>query len=214
MSFQNENSEVKGKFIVLEGLDGAGKSTHLKLLAKALGEKGRRVYITAEPSSTAAGGIIRETLSGVSHRSAEELAALFLADRISHNMNPSNGIKQFIDKGIDVICDRYYYSSFAYQGLDSDIDWLMDCNLKCPAILKPDLCVFLDLDPKICAERITSTRLTKDIFETEETIRQIRKRFSDVFERLEKTDNIVIVDTDRPCEDVADDIIKAVNKIF
>lgn len=214
MSFQNESNEVKGKFIVLEGLDGAGKSTHLKLLAKALGEKGRRVYITAEPSSTAAGGIIRETLSGISCRSAEELAALFLADRINHNMNPSNGIKQFIDKGIDVICDRYYYSSFAYQGLDSDIDWLMDCNLKCPAILKPDLCVFLDLDPKICAERITSTRLTKDIFETEETIRQIRKRFSDVFGRLEKTDNIVIVDTDRPCEEVADDILKAVNKIF
>ena len=139
MSFQNESNEVKGKFIVLEGLDGAGKSTHLKLLAKALGEKGRRVYITAEPSSTAAGGIIRETLSGISCRSAEELAALFLADRINHNMNPSNGIKQFIDKGIDVICDRYYYSSFAYQGLDSDIDWLMDCNLKCPAILKCSL---------------------------------------------------------------------------
>ena len=77
-----------------------------------------------------------------------------------------------------------------------------------------DTQVFLDLDPKICAERITSTRLTKDIFETEETIRQIRKRFSDVFERLEKTDNIVIVDTDRPCEEVADDILKAVNKIF
>lgn len=214
MSFQTENNEVKGKFIVLEGLDGAGKSTHLKLLAKALGEKGRRVYITAEPSSTAAGGIIRETLAGTSTRSAEELAALFLADRINHNMNPSNGIKQFIDKGIDVICDRYYYSSFAYQGLDSDIDWLMDCNLKCPAILKPDLCVFLDLDPRICAERITSTRLTKDIFETEETIRQIRGRFSEVFEKLEKTDNIAIINTDRPCEEVAEDILRAVNKIF
>ena len=59
-------------------------------------------------------------------------------------MNPINGIKQFLERGIDVISDRYYYSSFAYQGLDSDIDWLLDCNLNCPAILKPDICIFLD----------------------------------------------------------------------
>lgn len=214
MSDNNMNTEGRGKFIVLEGLDGAGKTTHLNLLAKALGDKGRRVYITAEPTNTVTGGLIREVLSGASLRCTEELAALFLADRINHNTNPINGIKQFLERGVDVISDRYYYSSFAYQGLDSDIDWLLACNLNCPAILQPDICIFLDLDPKICAERITATRLTKDIFETEETIRRIRKRFSDVFEKIKDTQNIAIVNTDRSCDEVASDVLKAVNKIF
>ncbi len=216
MSENNTNTETnsRGKFIVLEGLDGAGKTTHLRLLAAALEKKGRRVYITAEPTSTVTGGLIREALSGASPRCTEELAALFLADRINHNTNPINGIKQFLERGVDVISDRYYYSSFAYQGLDSDIDWLLDCNLNCPAILKPDLCIFLDLDPKICAERISATRLTKDIFETEETIRKIRKRFSDVFEKIGDTQNIAVVNADGTCEEVSEKVLKAVNKIF
>lgn len=211
---EQNTSAGRGKFIVLEGLDGAGKTTHLRLLAKALEDKGRRVYVTCEPTSTVTGGLIREALSGATPRCTEELAALFLADRINHNTNPINGIKQFIERGIDVISDRYYYSSFAYQGLDSDIDWLLDCNLNCPAIMKPDLCIFLDLDPKICAERISSTRLTKDIFETEETIRKIRKRFSEVFEKIADTENIAVVNAEGTCEEVAEKVLKAVNKIF
>lgn len=204
----------KGKFIVLEGLDGAGKTTHLRRLAASLTEMGRQVYMTAEPTCTAAGGVIRETLSGTGVRCAEEMAALFLADRVNHNTNPNQGIIQFLDKGIDVVCDRYYYSSLAYQGIDSDLDWLIACNTTCPAILKPDVCVFLDLQPEICARRIASTRLSKDIFETEETIRRIRQRFADVFQRLGERENTVIVSTNRLGDEVAADIFNAVKKLY
>ncbi len=206
--------EKKGRFIVLEGLDGAGKTTNMQRLASSLTAMGRRVYVTAEPTCTAVGGVIRETLSGTGKRGAEEMAALFLADRINHNMNPNNGIQQFLNKGIDVICDRYYYSSLAYQGIDSDLDWLIACNTTCPAILKPDICIFLDLQPEICARRISRTRLTTDIFETEETIRRIRQRFADVFSRLSDNENIVAVTTDKPSDVIAETILKAVKNLF
>lgn len=213
INIENTNGK-KGKFIVLEGLDGAGKTTHLRRLAASLTEMGRQVYMTAEPTCTAAGGVIRETLSGTGVRCAEEMAALFLADRVNHNTNPNQGIIQFLDRGIDVVCDRYYYSSLAYQGIDSDLDWLIACNTQCPAILKPDVCVFLDLQPEICARRIASTRLSKDIFETEETIRRIRQRFADVFRRLGDRENTVIVSTNRLGDDVAADIFNAVKKLY
>mgnify|MGYP003504240606 CR=1 FL=1 len=204
----------KGKFIVFEGIDGSGKTTQIGKLCEYLESKGRKVFITSEPTISMTGGILRDALTGVSKRTSCEMAAMFVLDRIFHNVNTKWGINKMLDEGFDVLCDRYYYSSFAYQGLDSDIDWLLECNLNCPAILKPDLCLFLDLDPKICAERISSTRLTKDIFETEETIRKIRKRFSEVFEKISDTENIAVVNAEGTCEEVAEKVLKAVNKIF
>ena len=106
----------KGRFIVFEGIDGAGKSTQIELLAAHLQGQGRRVYRTAEPTESVTGGLLRDALGGVSKRTACEMAALFVLDRIFHNVNPVNGIEKMLADGIDVISDRYYYSSLAYQG--------------------------------------------------------------------------------------------------
>ena len=71
-------SEVKrGRFIVFEGIDGAGKTTQIELLAKRLREQGRAVYCTAEPTESVSGGLLRDALSGVSRRTVCEMAALF-----------------------------------------------------------------------------------------------------------------------------------------
>ncbi len=204
----------RGAFIVLEGIDGAGKTTHLARLTKRLAESGRRVYSTAEPTQGAMGGLIRDTLSGYTERPAAELAALFLADRIHHNENPINGIKKMLDEGYDVLCDRYYYSSLAYQGVSTDLRWLMDCNLGCPAIMKPDICIFLDLPASVSAERISSTRATTEIFETEDMIRRIKRRFADVFRLLNSEENIRIVNTNRSADDVGDEIFTLVSAIL
>lgn len=203
----------KGRLIVLEGLDGAGKTTHIELLRKKLTEDGRRVYATAEPTASATGGLIRDALSGLHARTASELAALFLCDRIQHNVNPKNGIKGFIESGVDVICDRYYYSSLAYQGIDSDIAWVAQMNLNCPDILTPDACVFLDLSVEKCIERMTSERLTAEIFETEETIRRVKRRFADTFRMVNSRENIYIVNADRPKEAVSAEIYDIVKGI-
>ena len=207
----NENNTKRGRFIVFEGIDGSGKSTQISLLEKGLLSQGRRVYRTAEPTETAVGGLIRETLAGDTKRSACELASLFLADRIRHNVNPETGIKHYLESGVDVLCDRYYYSSFAYQGLDTDLDWVMELNLGCPEVLRPDLCVFLDVDAQRCKERVDKARLHLEIFEQSgEQLNRIRAKFFDVFERLKGRENIVVVDAVRTAEEISADILKLV----
>ena len=116
--------QSRGRFIVFEGIDGAGKTTQIELLEKKLQDEGRRVYRTAEPTESVTGGLLRDALSGNSKRTACEMAALFTLDRIFHNVNPINGIEKMLADGIDVICDRYYYSSMAYQGSETDVDWV------------------------------------------------------------------------------------------
>lgn len=203
---------MKGRFIVFEGIDGAGKSTQIELLRKKLVNEGRKVYITAEPTESVTGGILRDALSGNYARTASELAAMFLSDRVFHNVNPNTGIKQALDKGFDVISDRYYYSSFAYQGLDSDIQWVMDMNLNCPDILRPDLCVFLDLDANSSKSRIDSNRATIEIFEQSAILDKIRNKFFDVFNRLDG-ENIQIVDASGTVSAVAEKIAEIIDKL-
>lgn len=204
---------MKGKFIVFEGIDGAGKSTQIEKLRKKLVSEGRKVFITAEPTASVTGGILRDALSGNYKRSAAELAAMFLSDRVFHNVNESVGINQALEKGFDVISDRYYYSSFAYQGLESDIDWVINMNLNCPEIRRPDLCIFLDLDAQKSKERIDTNRATVEIFEKEEILNKIRGKFFDVFKRL-PDENIAIIDASGSVDDVAQKISEVVDRMI
>lgn len=199
----------KGRFIVLEGLDGSGKGTQIDLLVQAL-KRNHTVYQTAEPTVSTVGGLIRDILGGFRKSTAQELSALFLADRIFHNINLQNGIQQYIDRGIDVVCDRYYYSSFAYQGIDANLEWVMQMNLKCDKILKPDLCLFLDVPPESCDRRLNDGRLSREIFENRASLEKIRCRFFDVFKILEADENIKIINAVRSVEDVHVDIMTAV----
>ena len=190
----------RGRFIVFEGLDGAGKTTQIELLEAHLKQAGRTVYRTAEPTESVTGGLLRDALSGVSQRTACEMAALFVIDRIFHNVNPVWGIEKLLADGVDVLCDRYYYSSMAYQGSETDPDWVRDMNLKCPEIRRPDVCFFMDLTPEQSMERIRKGRVTFDIYENLDRLTQVRNRFYRVFEELKDTDRICIVDAARPIE--------------
>lgn len=203
---------MRGRFIVFEGIDGAGKSTQIELLREKLVKEGRKVFVTAEPTQSVTGGILRDALSGNYKRSASEFAAMFLADRIFHNVNPKCGIVQALENGYDVISDRYYYSSFAYQGMESDIDWVIDMNINCPDIRKPDLCIFLDIDADSSKSRIDKNRATVEIFEKAELLEKIRNKFFDVFKRL-KDENIKIVDASQSVEEVARRISLLVDEI-
>ena len=205
---------MEGKFIVIEGLDGSGKTTQIRLLAARLKAMGRSVAETAEPTASATGGLIRDALSGFTPRTGTEIAALFMADRVAHNVNPVNGINVMLAQGRDVICDRYYYSSLAYQGVVSDPDWVFHINVDCPEIRKPDLCVFLDLDDEACIRRMERGRSYREIYENENTLIAVRKRYFDAFRRLEGRDDIRIVNADRTAEEVAEDIFAAVKEIL
>ena len=205
---------MDAKFIVIEGLDGSGKTTQIRMLSERLRSMGRPVAETAEPTTGAVGGLIRDALSGFTKRTGAEIAALFMADRVAHNVNPVNGIEKMLAEGKDVICDRYYYSSLAYQGTVTDPEWVFHINVDCPEIRKPDLCVFLDLDDEECIRRMERGRAYREIYENENALIAIRKRYYDIFRRLEGRDNIVIVDAARAPETVAEDVFAAVKSIL
>ncbi len=201
----------QGKFIVMEGLDGCGKSTQIQRLAETLRQRGEKVFITAEPTDFETGAYLRRILSESQEKNMYLQAALFLADRLEHITHPEFGIKRYLDEGYTVICDRYYYSSFAYQGTATDIDWVMDTNLKCKEILTPDLCIFLDVNPDTCKERIDRVREKPELYEKNiDLMRQIRQNFLSVLEKLTPEQNIVIIDANRTLEDVEKEILQYV----
>ena len=205
---------MAGKFIVFEGLDGSGKSTQIRCLEQRLRDMGRRVDVTAEPTVSALGGLVRDALSGFTPRSGGEIAALFMADRVQHNVNPVWGIQKMLASGFDVICDRYYYSSMAYQGTVTDPDWVERINLDCPEIRRPDLCVFLDVDYEHCRRRMEEGRAFREIYENEASMIATRRRYYAVFEELKERDRIAVIDAGRPVEEVAEDVFRAVLPLF
>lgn len=205
----------KGKFIVLEGLDGCGKSTQIKRLASYFEKNNKLVHITAEPTEFETGAYLRRILSESQNKNMYLQAALFLADRLEHITHPEFGIKQYLEKGYNVICDRYYYSSLAYQGTASDMNWVEYINLECPDILVPDLCIFLDVNPDTCKERIDKVREKPELYEKDiNLMREIRQNFLNVLNKLKGSQNIVILDANQSLEHVEKEILDNVQKTF
>ncbi len=198
----------QGKFIVIEGLDGSGKSTQIQRLADYYKSKSEKVYVTAEPTDFETGSYLRRILSESQDKNMYLQAALFLADRLEHITHPEFGIKKYLDEGYVVICDRYYYSSFAYQGTATDMDWVMNLNLGCKEILTPDLCIFLDVNPNTCKERIDRVREKPELYEKDIALMsKIRENFLSVLKRLQHDQNIVIIDANKELEDVEKEIL-------
>lgn len=205
----------RGLFIVIEGVDGSGKTTQSELLSAYLRGLGRKVHHTSEPTATGLGGMVRDGLGAEHPRTSDELAAMFLADRVAHNVSQKSGIRQYVEGGTDVVCDRYYYSSIAYQGVDGSLEWVADMNLNCPSIMKPDICIFIDLDPEKCLEHIRAGRSHFEIYEENAAvISETRRRYGIVFNMLAGRDKIVIVDGARSREEVFADIRAAVEKLL
>lgn len=204
-----------GKFIVFEGLDGSGKSSQIKLAADKLKSRGEKVYVTAEPTDSETGRYLREILSNSISKDMHLQAALFLADRIEHVTNSESGIKKYLDDGYTVICDRYYYSSLAYQGKsgECDLDWVLELNLGCDKLIKPDICFFLDVNPETCKSRIDETRSNVELYEKSvELMKNTRQGFLEVLSLLESEygHNIVRIDANDSIDNISKEIMKHV----
>ena len=201
----------RGRLIVFEGIDGCGKSTQIQLLADWLETRGRRARVTAEPTDKDTGKMLREALSGMVKRTPFEMAAMFVLDRIVHN-TAEDGIEATLRKGEDMLSDRYYYSSLAYQGSLCDFHWVKDMNVNCPAIRHPDLCIFLDIPPKEALARIGRRGEAKEIYEKEETLTLFRDTFLRVFDSI--GDRVAIIDATGTPEEVAERVRAAVKTIL
>ena len=168
----------KGKFIVFEGIDGSGKTTLSKMLEKHLISQNKEIYLTYEPTNSEIGSIVRKYIKGNTNNDERVIASLLVADRLNHILGENqNGIKNKIDNGISVICDRYYFSSYAYQGDDSKVplNWLVDSNSLCKSILKPDIIFFINTNAEISYERIKNNRENFEIYENLQKLDKVDK---------------------------------------
>ena len=186
-----EKNGAKGKFIVFEGTDGSGKSTQIKTLIKYLGEKGVSCCVTHEPTDSPFGAVLRSCLTGRIETDEHTIAAMFAADRLDHIKNPVNGILKKLNEGVNVFCDRYYLSSFAYNGGFVPLDWVIALNAPARETLKPDLTVFLDIDPAQSMARVSKRGETERYEEIERQI-EIRRNYFDLFARF-PDENVAIV---------------------
>jgi dTMP kinase len=182
----------KGLFIVIEGLDGSGKTTQAKLLVEKLQQK-YSVIFTTEPSNGKIGSFIRNSYLYDSTRLPTEAEALlFSADRIEHCKTE---IEPALNQRKIVVCDRYLYSTIAYQGgAGLSTDWIKTINARA---LQPDFCIFLDMAPERVLERLQRKRSVMETLETQQKVREVYLRF------VEKGD-LVLVDGDKPVEVVAE----------
>ncbi len=204
------------RFIVFEGLDGTGKTTQIRLLEQYYKNRGETVFTDAEPSALPTGRLLRQLLAGDFPSSPWATAALFLADRINQNTDPENGIIRHLNAGDTVILDRYYYSTFAYQGYETDMDWAMDIHYRCPLVTRPDLVLFLTMEPEKCVERIREHRGAQplEIYETTERLTAVNRQFNAVFERVKDTERIRYIDAYGSVEEVHARVVAAVEDAF
>jgi dTMP kinase len=192
----------KGVFICIEGLDGCGKTTQAKLLAKKLRKSHNALY-TAEPSHGKIGTYIRKSyLYGEKRLSIVLEALLFAADRIEH---VENEVIPALKEGRLVISDRYVYSSLAYQGAAGlNLDWIEKVN---EHALKPDLAVFIDVNPEAVMNRLKSKKSVMENLETQEKVREIYLIFV-------KEGNLTRINGDKSKNEVAKEVYAVVTKFL
>lgn len=189
-----------GLFIVLEGIDGSGKSSVAILLRKKLLEHNYKAVVTREPTFYQAGLVLRKYLSTFKlyQRDPVYEALLFAADRIYH---VNSFIKPLVKKGFIVICDRYVYSSIVYQSTDGvPEEWIKSIN---KYTLTPDLAFFIDVDPTSALARIKDKA---SMFEDKSFLGKVYLKYKD----LVKKGVLIPVNGKRSINKITDEIYNMV----
>lgn len=203
----------RGKFIVLDGIDGSGKGTLTKLLVGYLFDLNKRnhILLTREPYNSEFHDEIRKLLKeGASPKdNAELLTELFVKDRVIH----AKLIGDLLDEGVHIICDRYKYSTLAYQQTQGvSLDKLLQLH---EGILIPDLTMIIDVPVDVALARISQdvNRGHLEVFERKNFQEKLRQNFL-TLPNILPDKNIVIIDGNRLIEEVFESVKREVNKIL
>jgi dTMP kinase len=187
-------------FITFEGVDGSGKSTQARLLAEHLGGEGRNVVATREPGGTKLGERVREILLGGDPVSPWTEATLFAAARaqlITEVIRPA------LDRGADVVCDRYIDSSLAYQGLARGlgVERVLELNLLAIGGLLPDrtFLLLVPLDQAAVRRGSNPDRIEREGVEFVSRVDSAYRELAGIFAQ-----RIVTVDATQPPREVAE----------
>ena len=203
---------MRGRFIVVEGIDGSGKSTVAARLADELTRRGRKVLRTREPGGTLLSEKIRALLLDAKNSEMVPFTELFLymasrAQLVDEVIRPS------LRDGVDVVCDRYYYSTAAYQGAAGrvGIPVVLAVAEKIAKFEKPDLVALLDLNPAVARARdgIRDDRVENKGLDYQKLVRA-------GFLKLAKRDRrrIRVIDAARSADEVFEDVRKAVDRVL
>ncbi len=212
------DNQKKGRFIVFEGIDGSGKSTQIKMLSDHICKIGVQSYSTFEPTDGPIGTLIRQMLTGDLETDQRTIASLFAADRTDHLVNKKNGICQKIDQGQVVLCDRYYFSSYAYHAQYIDMDWVIHANALNAQLLTPDLTLFIDVDPDNCFKRIKQRVKQQggalEMYEKIDIMENVRSNYFKAFETVKDSETIAIIEGGQSMEAVAQSVWDNVKELF
>jgi dTMP kinase len=211
---------IEGLFVVLEGVDGAGTTTHTRILATALRERGLPVHTTREPSDGPIGVMIRQMLTGrlvvpglhgPRPPSWTTMALLFGADRMDH---VEASITPNLMDGVTVISDRFYHSSVAYQSITGGGDaeavaWVKEINRHAR---RPDLTIVLDVPDEVAAKRRATRTAGREMFDDLDLQAQLASFYREIEQHF-PGERIVHVDADRAVDEVASGVMAHVKKL-
>ena len=191
-------------FVVFEGIDGAGTSTQIKLLAA---RDEARFVTTAEPTGGETGRFLRRMLAGDFSVDEKTNAFLFAADRCEHIYGKGGVIEQ-INSGKIVLSDRYFFSSLAYQSVScgKEIPELVNSGFPLPEIL-----FYFVINPEISLGRVNARGEKKEIYETIEKQKKIAAQYEAVISEYESTAKgkgmkIVRIDATKSIEEISEEI--------
>lgn len=190
------------KFVVFEGIDGAGTSTQIEMLKK--NPLAKNFFFTAEPSEGATGLFLREILAGKAEVSPETAAYLFAADRAEHLWG-KGGISEQVEGGKIVICDRYIFSSLAYQG--TTCGEILPKTINSPFPL-PEILFFFEISAEDSMARIEKRGERREIYEKREMLAKTAERYRKVISEYKSQNEMKIVELDAslPKEKIAEQI--------
>ncbi len=195
------------KFISFEGIDGSGKTTQAKRLAKTLQHLGFSVHLLREPGNTPVSEHIRSLLLDRStyHLTPKTELLLFSASR---SQLVDTVIQPLLERGDVVICDRFTDSSIAYQafGRKLPLDIVQQCNRIATNDLQPILTVYLRIPLEIAQQRMQQTRNTQDRFEASKTEFYQRVIEGDEFLVQTEPDRVFAIDATQPVDQIAAEI--------
>lgn len=203
---------MKPLFIVIEGLDGSGGTTQSRLLQEWITAQGYNAHLTQEPSEGPIGDFLREALGNTGEASKmgdNVLPYLFAADRRDHL---DREILPALEKNTHVVCDRYYHSSLAYQGLSVGLPLVAYLN---DPFRAPDLTFFLYLSPEVSFERVQLRGLPVERFETLDRLRSVADAYQTVLAHCRsRGEKIQSIDATRSIEEIHNDITNAVKQLL
>lgn len=211
---------IDGLFIVLEGIDGVGTTTHTRHLAEGLRARGLPVHTSREPSDGPIGVQIRQILTGrivvpgmhgPRPPSWTTMALLFAADRMDHI--ESSIVPNLMD-GVTVLSDRYYHSSVAYQSITGGgdpaaVEWVKELNRHAR---RPDLTIVLDVPDEVAAKRRSSRSTEREMYDDLQLQTQLAAFYRNIDAHF-PGEHIVHVSADGPVERVAEDVMAHVKRL-